>query len=177
MAFDYITYMRNVAINMKAIAHQTTGNGKKFYRVSGLSSMEEVLSNLTDTNMYPAILVNDLEMGRIADEGPANNYLEKQTHIFYVVGYADLNDFAAKEKSLSDLKAIVHKIIGKMIHDSNADYKPLTVRTGMRNLDRRSFFYQVVTGIGPFCHGYMVSFEIQPSVNAELKYNEDEWTS
>lgn len=174
--FDFTTYMKNVAIKMKAISHQEESEKqKRFYRISGLSGIEELLSNLTDKDMYPAILVNDLGYGRIADNGNAVNYLDRQTHIFYIVNYCDLNDFDAKEQSLATLKSIMYKIIGKMRKDYREDNKGTVPKTGMRNLDQGSFFYQVISGFGPHCHGLMISFEMTPPVESDMKYNSNDW--
>ena len=174
MAFEFIPYMRSIAQNLRYINNQGDEKQKRFYRVSGLTNMEEVLNNLTDSKMFPAILANDLEVGRIGDMQTSDNYLEKQTHIFYVVGYANLNAFDEKEACISELKKIMYKIIGKMRKDYRDDYRGKT-ETGMRNLDTTSFFYQVITGFGPHCHGIMVTFEVSPNIESNLQYDETDW--
>ena len=96
MAFNFIDYMTNIAKTMKAISHlENNKTQKRFYRVSGLNGIEELLNNLTDPKMYPAILANDLEFGKVGDVSTSNNFLDRQSHIFYIVGYCDLNDFNA----------------------------------------------------------------------------------
>lgn len=176
MDFNFITYMKNIAISLKAISHQEESETqKRFYRSSGLSDLSELLNNLTDPKMYPCIVANDLAVGKIGDNGPAENYLDTQSHIFYIVGYVDTNDFDAKQQSIEDLKAIMYKIIGKMRRDRTNDFKGEMPRTGLRTLNTSSIFYQVITGFGEHNHGIMVSFDITPSVHAELKYNADDW--
>ncbi|MEI7594511.1 MAG: hypothetical protein WCK02_02100 [Bacteroidota bacterium] len=176
MEFEFIEYMRNIAIELKTISHKENSEmQKRFYRVSGLNGIEEVLNSLSDSKMYPALLANDLEVGKVGDSGPSENYLNLQSHIFYIVGYVSSNDFNGKEQSLRELKLMMYKIIGKMRKDKREDFQGIIPRTGLRNLDTRSFYYQVISGFGENCHGIMVSFDISPVVENEIKFNVSDW--
>ena len=70
MKFDFVAYMRDVAINLKAIQHvEDDEKNKAFYRVSSLSKLDELLQNLTGMKL-PAIMVNDQKPYRmLVNEG------------------------------------------------------------------------------------------------------------
>lgn len=164
--FDFISYMRNCAINLKDIGH--TDDAPKFFRISGLIQLEEVLGNLSEIT-FPALLVHDNAEGTIGDRNISDNYLDTPYYIFYVVKHAAYGKYEDQEKAKADCKKIGLKILAKMLRDKKRGNNGLTF------LQYSNIPYQSIGPIGDNCYGVMFSFSVSDS--ATLIYSVNDWES
>lgn len=172
MAFEFVTYMKTIATKLKEIKHvDGDDEQKRFYRCTSLSEMEELLQNLTVVK-FPALIVHDTLEGSLLDND-GSGFFDDQNYYFYVINNIAILDFDAKEKAVKDCKAIMRKIISKMRHDRNQDYRNTATKTGLKFLDTKSFTYFSVGPIGDNCFGIYCSFSmLEPD---SINYNENDW--
>lgn len=175
MAVDFITYMRNVAVNLKDIGHiEDDEENMHFFRCTSLAQMDELLQNMSVVK-FPALIVHDTLEGSLFDNGGAG-YLDGENYFFYVVNHVAVNDFDAQEQAIKDCKSIMKKIIGKMRHDRINDFKIINnPLTNMKYLETNSFNYFSVGPIGDNCFGVYVSFTI--SEPDGIIYTANDWIS
>lgn len=166
MQFNFITYMRDCATRLKAIGH--TEQTPKFFRISSLAQLDELLSMISDIG-YPALLIHDNMDGAIGDRSTSNNYLDIPNYTFYVVEHVSLNDHDAKQQVITNCKNIGLKILAKMKHDK------LDLNQGLTFLQFDNIPYQTIGPIGDNCHGVM--FTISVPNQAQITYNADDWTT
>ncbi len=162
--FDFIPYMRECAIRLKDIMH--TESQPRFFRISGISQLEELLANLPDASS-PALLVENNEQGRLADPGPSDNFLDIPYFAFYIIEKAPFNDFDHIEEIKANTKAIGLKIFARMLHDRRH------VRNGLIMLKFDSVPYQSIGPIGDNCFGTMFSFTVMNVV--DTRYTPLDW--
>lgn len=176
MTFDFVTYMRNIAINLKAIQHvEDDEKNKAFYRVSSLSKLDELLQNLTGMKL-PAIMVNDQKPYRmLVNEG--DNSFKRYSFLFYVILSVDSDDFDAKEAAYKQAEEIMDSIFSKMKRDRMNDKKFIKPDTGMGNIELNSIMSEDFGPIGDNCHGAYCQFSMLVPCNKELVYNEVDWVS
>jgi hypothetical protein len=164
MSFDFITYMQACATNLKDIGHSESS--KKFFRISGLAQLDEVLGNLSDI-AFPAILVHDNTEGSIADRSISDNYLDSPYFTFYIIDHVEYGNYQAQEEAKANCKAIGMKILAKMLRDKNRG------NFGLTFLQFSNIPYQSIGPIGDNCYGVMFSFSVPDA--ADLIYNADDW--
>jgi len=164
MTFDFITYMRDCATRMKDIGH--TDATPRFFRVSGIGQLDEMLSSLSQMQ-FPALLVHNNHDGSIGDRSTSNNYLDTPYYVFYVVEHAPLDDFDAHETVKANCKAIGLKILARMVRNKR------DMLYGLTFLDFRNITYQTIGPIGDNCYGTMFSFTVSDTAN--LVYNASDW--
>jgi hypothetical protein len=162
--YDHITYMEDCATRLKDLGH--TAEVPKFFRVSSLTQLDEVLANLT-TMGQTVLIVHDNTEGSIGDRNISNNYLDSPYYLFYIMKHVALDDFDAKANAKKECKAIAIKIISKMLVDKSRS------RSGLLFLDFTNIPYQGIGPVGDNYYGIMVSFTVAD--NAELIYNADDW--
>lgn len=171
--YDYVDYMENVAVKLKELRH--TDDSKKFYRISNITFLEELLQNLTDNGIKDYILIVEDNMEGRFDDNSANALSDDQYYSFYIAKNIELNNFDDRQAAIKQCMVIIKKIYSKMFRDRANDNKGALNQTGLRNLDRSKISYQTV---GPFAenfHGIMTSFIVSPS--AGIKYDENDWDS
>ncbi|MEI6853115.1 MAG: hypothetical protein WCL06_09740, partial [Bacteroidota bacterium] len=78
MSFDFTSYMENVAIKNKEIAHVPESAEKRFFRISSIVNLEEILANITNVG-GTCLTVEDNLMGRLIDQN-SDNYLDDQSY-------------------------------------------------------------------------------------------------
>jgi hypothetical protein len=166
MTFNFITYMRSCAETLKDIGH--TEQTPKFFRISGLLELDEVLSNLSDMG-FPAMLVHDNTEGVIADRAPSDNYLDTPYYVFYIVQHVSYADHDAQELAKAQCKTIALKILARMLRDKKRG------KNGLTFLQFNNIPYQGIGPIGDNCHGVMFTFQVPDSAN--LIYNADDWNT
>jgi hypothetical protein len=169
MAFDFAKYFRDIAINLKDIAH--TSAVPKFHRVSGLAGLEELLQNLvlTDDKGYQLVIENNRDSAFYYN---AETLLDNQYYVFYILKRAYTNDFDAIEDIKDGAKSVSKKIYAKMFDDSFNDSVHKS-NTGLRALEKGSVRYDTV---GPLADGYwgaMCSFTVPE--NPGIKYKASDW--
>jgi hypothetical protein len=147
---------------------------KHFFRVSSIANMEELIQNLTGISGYNMV-VEDMRLGKFIDNA-SNNILDNQSNVFMLLKQVDNVDAASREQVIKDCRTECMKIWAKMKHDRLNDQKGnVQPKTGLRNLDLNSVYYQTVGPLGDNFHGMMYSFNIAPPLAAELVYNENDW--
>ena len=166
--FNCVNYMRNIAVNLKSISHSE--EKQSFYRMSGIASMEEVLSNLT-TGSFPAVVVEDSLEGSITDQ-VSDNILDRQYYIFYVFDRVEFLNHDQREATKRSLRGMVQLIISRMLRDHLSDLSRVT-SFGLSNLEPASTSYRA---IGPFADnliGLAVSFTVLS--NPHFSFDASKW--
>lgn len=162
--FDFIPYMRDCALRLKSIQH--SASAPRFFRISGLRQLEELLSSLPEAST-PALMVENNTDGRVGDFSVSDNFLDIPYHVFYVISKANFNDHEAIENAKKNTKAIGFKILGRMLRDRNSGLH------GLIMVDMKSISYQTVGPIGDNCYGTMFSFNIANA--AGIKFIAEDW--
>jgi hypothetical protein len=173
--FDFITYMRDVATRHVLIQHvEDDETERHFFRVSSLSNMDELLQCIS-TAKFPAIIAEDFRMGRYIDND-SENLMDQQNHTFMVIAPVSIENADDREAVIKSTELIAKNIFSKMFRDKRNDHK-LTEKTGLRNLDRASIYYQTVGPLGDNCFGIMISFNMLQQLAKEVVYDDGDWLS
>lgn len=162
--FNFIEYMRDCAIRLKDIQH--SDNSPRFFRISGIRQLEELLSSLPDAST-PALMVENNTDGRVGDLSQSDNFLDIPYHVFYIIAKATFNDHDSIQNAKINTKEIGFKILGRMLSDRRNRLH------GLIMVDMKSISYQTVGPIGDHCFGTMFSFNIANL--AGLAYDKNEW--
>lgn len=165
---DFIAYMRNVAVRLKDIAH--TDDQCRFYRMSGIASLEEVLAKMTH-GRFPAIVVEDSFEGRLIDQD-SSNILDREYYVFYIFDRVEFLNHDAREETKRKLRTISRKITSRMLRDHLSDYN-LTTTHGLKNLEVSSIGYRNVGPVGDNLIGLAVSLTLLE--NPGLEYDPEDW--
>ena len=174
MDYNHVEYMRNIATRLKSIQHvEGDETQKHFFRVSSITNMEELIQNITGLSGY-ALVVEDMRMGRFIDND-SENLLDNQSNVFMLLKQADIVDAESRQKAISDCETECMKIIAKMFSDWRDDNRPKTIKTGLKNLDRNSFYYQTVGPVADNFYGVMYTFNIAPPLASKIVYDENDW--
>ena len=120
MSFNFITYMQTVAEQLKDIRHSS--DKPKLFRVSNITQLEELLQNLSDAQ-FPALIVNSSPEGIIGDFSHSDNILDHPTYLFYIVDKTTFGDIDSQVDAKANCKAIVLKILSKLINDKRKQKK------------------------------------------------------
>jgi hypothetical protein len=166
--FDFIAYMRNVATKLKDIRHSSEQT--RFYRMSGIASLEEVLAKMTH-GRFPAIVVEDSLEGRLVDQN-SDNIQDREYYVFYIFDRVEFLNHDEREITKRKLRTIARKVKSKMLKDHLSDSN-LQTSHGLINLEAGSITYRNVGPVGDNLIGLAVSFTILENPN--LKYNPDDW--
>jgi hypothetical protein len=167
MAFDFVTYMKDVATRLKEIQH--TEKAPRFFRVGGLSTLEELLLKATTAKDMILCVENNYE-GKIGEN--QSSILDNMYHTFYIAKYAPVNDIDKIEQSKEDSKKALVKIWSKMFHDKLVDQQG-GPKLGLRNLDKPSIYYRPIGPIGNGFYGMLCIFTNSEKPGAI--YNEEDW--
>jgi len=171
MDFDFITYMSDVAEKLKEIQHSL--QNRRFHRVSSIANIEELLSNMGNTEGLQ-LLVVDAYDGRFIDNN-SSNLLDSRLFTFYVVkNIQEATDFDEKQEALKQCRLVSKKILSKLFLDKLTDSQAKT-ETGLRNLDRQSVRYLTVGPIGDNYHGIETIFTILEKPG--IIFSEEDWLS
>jgi len=164
MSYNHKTYMLDCATRLTDIGH--TEDAPKFFRISSIGHLDEVLSNLTQIQ-FPALLVHDNMEGSLGDRNTSNNYIDTPYYVFYIVKHVELEDHDGREAAKKECKTIGLKILSKMVHDKR------DLLHGLTFLQFANIPYQTIGPIGDRCFGVMFSFSV--SENANLIYDTNDW--
>lgn len=168
MHFNFIQYMQNVANTLKLITGKNTG--KRFYRMSALENIDEILQSGIGTTV-PSIAAVDNPDGKFADN-MHDNITDRQFYVFMIFDRASSLDVNQQENAKKNIKDIASKIISKLRHDHLQDYETGNTH-GLSNLQTSSITYRTY---GPFAdnlYGMIVSFTVLNP--AQVAYNPADW--
>lgn len=166
---NFVDYMRNLAGSSTLITH--TESQKRFYRVSGIRSLEEVLTNLLHAEV-PAIGVDDGFEGRLLNNR-GDSTIDRQYYVFYVFGRIALHDHDQIEEEKRQIKDIAMSFVSKIIADHRSDFNMHT-NHGLRHLDISSFSYRTIAPLPDGLIALAVSFVVDSTLNTVP--NPEHWT-
>jgi hypothetical protein len=162
--FDFLTYMLQCAEELKELKHGENYN--RFFRITGLTQLEELLFNLSDAN-YPAMMVENNQVGNLTDRGSSDNVVDVPYHTFMIIEKAEFNDHDAVEAAKASCKAIGLKIISRLIRDKRR------MLNGLVFLDVSGIAYDT---FGPIADNtYGVSFSFTVPWQADVTFNSADW--
>lgn len=164
MIFNFKEYMLDCAKRLKYVGH--TENHPKFFRVSSIGHLDEVLSNLSNIE-FPALLIQDNMEGNLGDQNISNNYIDTPYYVFYIIKHVEYENHDKREEAKIECKNIGLKILSKMVTDKR------NLTHGLTFLQFVNIPYQTIGPIGDNCFGVMFSFSV--SENADLVYNANDW--
>jgi len=175
MAFDFTGYMKTIAEKLKEIKHSDTAKEKKFFRISSVMNLDEMLPTFT-TSGSPCLMVEDNDVGRYQEADGSQSYLDNQSYSFVILKHCAQLDASDREQIKKDCKAMMKKIISKFKKDKYYDQThPGEVRTGMRDFDIASVFYQSLGPVGDNYYGILVQFSMLEPANKDLVFNPLDW--
>lgn len=158
--------MQQCAQELKDIRHSESQ--MRFFRVSGLTRLEELLFNLPEAS-FPAVIVENNQNGSLGDRSPSDNFIDIPYYEFSVIQRTEFNDHDAIESAKEQCKAIGMKIISRMIRDKRY------MANGLTFLDVNSINYLT---FGPIAdHTFGVSFAFTVRDQADVTYNATDWTT
>ena len=172
MTFDFLTYMENLAKKLVLISHGVNGK-KSFFRVSGISSMEELLQGWLNKGSFPALFAVDQPESRLMDRD-SSNLLSLNYYYFFVLQKADIASASSRNSAIITSDGIARSILSQLFKDkSAASVNPFTNKTGLRNLNRDSISIKAVVPLADSCYWVWVSFTV---INdPEIKFTQSEW--
>jgi len=162
--FEFIEYMLDCAIRLKVIGH--LDSQQRFFRISGISQLEELLSSLPSAST-PALLVENNTDGRVGDTARSDNFLDTPYYVFYVIMKAPFNNHDKMQEAKEKSKQIGFKILSRMLHDRR------NYQNGLIMFDFSSVSYQSIGPVGDNCFGTMFSFSV--ANQADLAFKNDDW--
>jgi len=164
MSFNFKEYMLDCATRLKDVGH--TEDQLKFFRVSSIGHLDEVLSNLSNIE-FPALLIQDNMEGNLGDHNTSNNYIDTPYYVFYIIKHVGHENHDQREEAKKECKTIGFKMLSKMVNDKR------NLIHGLTFLQFVNIPYQTIGPIGDNCFGVMFSFSV--SDNANLVYNANDW--
>lgn len=171
-AFDFITYMENVAVKLKDIEHTTAT--PRYHKISSIAELEQLLQASVETEGIQ-LLVLDNKEGRLIDNDAAGLFDDKY-FIFYLLQNITVSDMEERSTTLESLKATGKKILSKMFKDMLADGElPHANRIGLYDLDRDSIRYLTIGPLGDNYHGIQFSFTVADTFS--YAYDSNDWNS
>ena len=159
---DFVSYMRSLASMSTLINHNE--QNKRFYRVSGMHSLGELLVNLRNAEV-PAIGADDGFEGRLMDNR-GDSITDRQYYAFYVFGREHLYDHDQNETEKRTIKQIALSFVKKILADRSSDFNMETSH-GLRHLDVNSISYRTLAPLPDGIIAMAVSFVIDNSLNTK----------
>ena len=166
--FDFVGLIKDLAVKSKDIGHSDID--RRFYRMSGIKSLEEVLTNLLSAKV-PAIGVEDSLDGRLLDNS-SDGIFDRQYCVFYVFGRAGFLNHTQREEEKRGIKAIAMKFVVKLRQMHLSDYNMQT-NHGLRGLDVNSFSYRTIAPLPEGLIALAVSFVVDRPFQTKL--NPEDW--
>lgn len=160
-SFDFVQYIKDLAAKHKDILHDDQNN-MRFYKMTSLSDMEGVLTNLL-TAVTPAIGINDTLEGRVFNNN-ADRTIDRQLYTFYIFGRSPLFDHTERKIITRKCKEIAVDFAQRIIHDHHSDFS-LQTSLGLRHLDVESFTYRTMGNLPDGLLAIIVSFVIDSPFN------------
>ncbi len=169
-SFDFSSYLENLASEHDDVLHGQ--QNKRFYKMTSISDMEGVLTNLLHA-VTPAIGINDTLEGRVFTNN-ADRTVDRQLYTFYVFGRAPLFDHATRKTETKKCKQIAVDFAQRIIKDHHSDFS-LQTSLGLRHLEVESFTYRTMGNLPDGLLAIIVSFVIDAPFNSKSKTSP--WTT
>jgi len=142
-------YFKTVAETHISIAHSDAERKEAFFRVSTISQLEELLSNLRYVKS-PFLVVQDDHEGGF--ETSSLDIIQRRRFFsFYILSKVKMNDHDGRQAAMDAAEDIGSDIIAKMQHDTRA-------RTVNFDLSGQSF---PVGPLGDNCFGIGFQFSVE----------------
>ena len=164
--FNFALYIETLAGEHNLVKH--SADDKRFYKMSSISAMEEVLTSLL-TARTPAIGINDTLEGRIIDND-GDNRVDRQLYTFYVFGRSPLFDHTERKRVTQEIKKIAADFADRIIADHNRDFN-FQSSIGLRHLDVNSLTYRTLGSLPDGLIAIVVSFV----VDCPIKTDQNTW--
>ncbi len=161
MAFDAFQYFENLSKTNKL----ATSGSYKFCRVTGISNMEEVITNFKKEKAY--FCVDDTEDGNIIHAG--GSYWERRQYTVFLLKKYTFGNMEEQHLALNECRQIYRQIVKKLILDRSHLQNEMTYL----KLDHIPF-YEIPGYFISGCTGlyFMVTIDIP----TDLCYDESEWS-
>lgn len=166
MAYDFKTYMLDVATRLKDIGHTETT--QRFFEVSNITQMDGLfakLSKAAGTLLIPQINPE----GIIGDPSNSDNFRDECYHIFYIAKHVtNFNNAEEINAAKQHCKRVGFKVFSKMRKEK---------AQGNSSLQFLRFTRVPYQAIGPFANGWygvMFSFRVDEHA-ASLNYDANDW--
>lgn len=161
MSFDPITYFQTIQTQLKEL----TGD-HRFFRVTGLSHMEEILTNLRKA-VYPVMCVDDSQDGIVIEAG--GGYYDSRYYSVFILSKVKIHDDADRNTKMATCRAIFFKILSRMVHES-AEFG-----NGMVYLHPDMIKYDEVGYLADDLFGIHFGFTVETPQN--LEYVSSDWSA
>lgn len=172
MAFNFNAYMKNIAETHKDIQH--TSDQKRFYEVSGIGGMEDVLLHLRSMQ-GTIMLVETNHEGRIVDV-KRNYYVDVPRFRFYILKRGSMSNQAENTELKTACKTLAFSILAKMRHDYTLAHK-MEADASYRDIDLSSIRYDTIGPLATHWMGIMVELGAQSSASENgWEYKESDYS-
>lgn len=165
--YNHITYMESIAEQLRDIAH--TSKRQRFFKSTGIASLEGVFANLNNLN-FPCIIAEDNCDSRLNDN-LSDSIREFPFFTFYVLYQASAGNDDEILEARKQARSTANKILSRMLRDANSE--EIGNELGIRIMDFSSVRMQGVGPLGDNGHGVMVTFTLQQE--APIDYNTNDW--
>lgn len=172
MAFNFNAYMKNIAETHKDIQHSV--NQKRFYEISGIGGLEDVLLNLSQME-GTILMVETNHEGRIADTG-RNYYVDVPRFRFYVMKRGSVSDPEDNTTLKTACKSLAFSFLAKMRHDFVQAHRG-EADASYKDIDLSNIRYDTVGPIVNHWMGIMVELGAESSASENgWQYNESDYS-
>lgn len=172
MSFNFLSYMETLARQLVAVSHGVNDR-KSFFRVSGISAMEELFQGGLNKGSFPAICAIDQPESRLIDQ-QSSNLAMLSYYYFFVLQKADVASASSRSQAILESMAIARSILSRMFQEKETACRDsFSVHSGLRNLNRESVSFKAVGPLADNCFGVWVSFTVLS--NADIKLNKEDW--
>lgn len=168
---DFTAYMETLATSLKDVGHVPGDKKqKRFYRVSSLQALEELITGLTNINEINIVVEDNREGDFLETKG---QYVQDDMLCsFLIIKRVKLLDMSERNQVLDDCEAVYRKILAKIRYDHLTD-QAMETNTGLRDFDINSIHYFTFGPVLNNSFGLHCSFRV--GQNADIKYNSEDW--
>lgn len=161
MNFDPIDYFQTIQEELLELQ-----GDYRFFRVTGLSHLEELLSNLRKVT-YPVLCVDDTQDGFITEAGGC--YYDSRYYSIFILSKVNVNDDADRGTKMAECRTVFRKILTRLVRDSTEFANELIY------LHPDRIKYDEVGYIANNLFGIHFGFTIENP--QDLVYDEDDWNT
>jgi hypothetical protein len=161
MTFDVIEYFQTIQDELILLQ-----GINRFFRVSGIGHLEELMSNLRKVN-YPIIAVDDSQDGYITEQG--GGYMDSRYYSVFILAQVKLGNDDDRNIQMAACRTIFAKILSRMIRDSGEYPNELV----WMHPDRIK--YDEVGYLADNLFGIHFGFTVE--IPEDLVYDTDDWTT
>lgn len=161
MEFDAYNYFEDLCKKNKI----TSSGGYKFCRVTGLSNMEEVITNFRKEKAY--FCVDDTAEGTNIKKG--GSYWDRRSYTVFLLKKFPLNEMDKQHSALKECRTVHKQILKKLIKDRARLENEMTYL----QIDHVPY-HEIPEYFISGCTG--LYFIITVDIPIDLCYDPDEWT-